>query len=403
MKTLYLDCFSGISGDMMLGTLLDAGADEQLLRAELQKLGLKDEFTLEVQKRKSHGVIATGVSVRLRHGHEGHHHHGRHLPEILNIIQNSGIQKRAADTARAIFNNLARAEARVHGVDVQAVHFHEVGAVDAIVDIVGTAVMLDMLDIGNLCVGPVRTGSGLIRCAHGELPVPAPATALLLQGFEVYAGDESGEFTTPTGAAILATLCQKSEALPPMRLMRTAYGLGSRECKRLNALRVLIGDMSVEETVREGGFIREEIIEMRANLDDMTGEALSFAMQRLLCAGALDVCYAPAVMKQGRPAVVLTVLCEASRQEALLDVLFQNTTTLGVRYERVRRAVLPRKVCEVQTPYGPVRVKYARNNAHPEYQDCARVAERRGISLLEVQRAALEAFFQQKGNPGLNI
>jgi len=384
MRTIYFDCFAGISGDMTLGALVDAGADGEKVSAALATLPVGG-FELSWERVESNGIAATRAVIATK---ESHHHRG--LGRILEIIGASGISGEAKSTAEKIFKRLAEAEAGVHGVPIDKVHFHEVGAVDAIVDIVGAAVAVDLLG-AELCIGsPVRTGFGTVRCAHGEYPIPAPGTAALLKGVPAYAGQFEGEWTTPTGAAILTALCRRFEPLPQMRSERIGYGAGSRRHEALpNLLRVFVGELTEEQA--------NEVTVLEAQIDDMSPEIAGHLQGRLREAGALDCYVTPVQMKKNRPGFLLTIICRPGLRPVLADLLFRESTTIGYRYHTAGREELERSIEEVETPYGTVGVKVARRggrvvNAAPEYEDCLRAAEAAGVPLKTVRDAATGAY-----------
>src|SRR5665213_4116275 len=331
MKICYLDAFSGISGDMTVGALIDAGADEKTLLQSLEALGTGARF--EVEKTKRRGIAASKFRVA---GGDGKTH--RHLKHILEIIAASGIPDRAKRHASAVFQRLGEAEAKVHDVSIEKVHFHEVGAVDSICDIVGACIGFDLLDIGAVYSSPVNVGSGTVKTEHGILPVPAPATSELLTGKPIYARGPSLELTTPTGAAIAATLAIEFGALPPMRVIASGYGAGDYDFpEHANVLRVLIGETSgAEEST--------SVAILEANIDDSTPQVLGYAMERLLEAGALDVTLTPIYMKKNRPATMLSVITAPELIEQLAAVLFAETSTLGLRIVQAERRVLARHI-----------------------------------------------------------
>jgi len=396
MKIAYFDCFSGVSGNMVLGALVDAGLEVERLEAELARLSVPG-YTLEVQAVRRRGLRGTHVEVQVSEvGVE------RHLADVEAIIQESDLPEVVKERSLAIFHRLARAEAKVHGIPVEAVHFHEVGAVDAIVDVVGSVVGLWLLGVEQVYASPVHVGRGTVECAHGTLPVPAPATLELLQGVPLYGRDVDAELVTPTGAAILTTLAEGFGAAPPMQVERVGYGAGSRDLPLPNLLRVSIGTTSAVAD----GYEEDAVTVIEANVDDMNPEWYEYAMERLFDAGALDVFLTPIQMKHGRPGTQVSVLVAEERVPDALSVLFAETTTIGVRFHTVRRWKLRRESAVVETPYGPVGVKIARRgdavlNVAPEYRDCRRVAEERGVPLKEVYQAAVAAArAQEEGREG---
>lgn len=392
MKLCYLDCFSGISGDMLLGALVDAGLDPAALEAELRKLKLAD-WSLEVARVRRGEMTATKLDFKIR---ETHHH--RTWKTIRELIRASELAAPVRERAEAIFGRLAEAEGRVHDVAADEVHFHEVGAMDSILDIVGASIGVEILGIEKVVVSPLNVGGGTVKTAHGELPVPAPATATLLRGAPVYSSGAEGELVTPTGAAVVATLAKQFGSLPAMTVAAVGYGAGTRDPKeRANVLRVFLGE-SAEEHAAESA-----VIVLEANLDDMSPEVGGFVLEQALAAGALDVFYTPVQMKKNRPGLLLTVLCSPERADALTHLLFEQTTTLGVRSYRAERRVLERAIETVETRLGPVRMKLARMNGRllnvaPEYEDCQRLAREKSVPLKEVLAEAQFSYRErQKG------
>jgi hypothetical protein len=376
VRVLYYDCFAGISGDMHLGALLDLGVEEAWLRAALARLPL-DGYALRVGREARGGVAGTRVQVDAAPAARA-----RHLEEILGWIGRAGLPVRAGTLARQAFGPLAEAEAAVHGCPVERVHFHELGAVDAVVDIVGGALALDALGVERVLCSSVELGAGVVRCAHGLLPVPAPATAELLRGVPTRRGGMPFEATTPTGAVLLRTFVDAYTDRPALTVERIGYGLGSREGPLPNALRVLLGQAAPEAA-------REELVELSCNIDDMNPELYGHVMERLLGAGAADAWLAPVLMKKGRPGTLLSVICDPAREAELAGLLLRETTTLGVRRRGVQRTALERELREIDTAYGPVPVKVALHagrplRAKPEYEACRAIAGRLGIPLLEV-------------------
>ena len=383
MRICYFDAFSGISGDMTVGALLDAGAPQDELFAGLHSIGTGAEF--QVEKTKRRGIAATKFHVR---GGEQKKH--RHLPHILEMIQRATISDRAKQNASAVFQRLAEAEARVHGTSLEKVHFHEVGAVDSISDIVGACVALDLLTLEQIWCSPINTGSGTVNTEHGVLPVPAPATAALLEGRPIYARGPAVELTTPTGAALATTLAVEFGALPPMRVVASGYGAGEKEfSEHANVLRVLIGE---SQAVAESTTV--SVIE--ANIDDSTPEVLGYALERLMEAGALDVTLQPVQMKKNRPGVLLSVIARPEERESLTGLIFAETSTLGVRIHSAERRVQQRRVIEVETGYGTARVKVGDSGAFaPEFEDCRRLSLQHGKPLKQVLADVNLAYLKQ--------
>jgi hypothetical protein len=395
MLAIYVDPFSGIAGDMLLGALLDAGLAEARLRQALAALPLEG-YRLAVGREERRGLAAARAEVRLAAGADQPH---RRLADIERLLAAAPLPGAAAATARAVFRRLAEAEAKVHGCAPEEVHFHEVGAVDSIVDIVGACAGLALLGVERVIAGPVPTGSGTVETAHGRLPVPAPATLELLRGVPTRASDEPGELTTPTGAALLAVLAERFGPMPAMTVEAVGYGAGSRQGQRLpNVLRVVLGQL----TDRDGDEEADTVWLLEANLDDAGGEVLGAAAEALFQAGALDVWTVPAVMKKGRPGVVLAALADHGRREAVEETMLRHTPTFGVRRRLVERTKLARETLSVETPYGPVRVKVGRRGravlaVHPEYDDCLRAARAAGAPLAQVVEAARDAWRRAAG------
>ena len=396
MKTIrsaYFDCFSGISGDMALGALVDAGADLRAIEAELRRLGLEG-WKISASKVQRRAIFATHVKVETE---EQHHHRG--LPIILKRIDDAKLAPRAAERARQIFTRLAEAEAHVHQVPVEQVHFHEVGAVDSIIDIVGAAIGFELLGIDEFACSPLDVGAGQVKTAHGLLPVPAPATAELLRGAPTYSSGLQRELVTPTGAAIATTLASRYAEMPSMTLRAIGYGAGSADnAEKPNVLRLLIGERAASEA---GEYWDAPVTAIETNLDDMSPQIYGYFVDKALEAGALDVFSTSAQMKKNRPGLLLTILSEPSNVSKLIDLLFRETTTIGVRTYDVRRKTLAREFVPVSTPFGEVRMKVSRLNgavlnATPEYDDCQKIAAERGVPLKQVIAAAT---FEYQKNP----
>jgi uncharacterized protein (TIGR00299 family) protein len=397
---LYLDCFSGASGDMLLGALLDLGLPLDALRSALGSLALEfGDVGMESVQRA--GVTATRFRLTdaRSKGADGKHAH-YHLKGIVNTIRRSSLSAESQERAAGMFERLAAAEAAIHGTPIDKVHLHEVGALDSIIDIVGVVFGFEYFAIDDIEASPLNVGGGMVECEHGTFPVPAPATARLLEGVPVYGGGTS-ELVTPTGALLVTSYAKAYGPLPPMRLEKTAYGAGDRDPKDTpNVVRILSG----ERTARPGpasadGSRRpdlERIVTIDCEIDDMNPQLFGPLMERLLGAGALDVFYTSVQMKKGRPGTLVTVLASPASREVLTDVLFRESTTIGVRYQEMERCALERTIETVQTPYGPVRFKVARRdgrelNAAPEFDDCELLAAEQGVSIKEVQAAAIRA------------
>lgn len=389
MRALHFDCFSGISGDMTLAALLDAGADLAAVRAAVDSLGLP--VRLDVEKVRKGGFAATQVFVVAPN--ETDH---RHLPDIREILDRANLSDRQRDLAWRIFQKLGEAEATAHGIPVEKVHFHEVGAADSITDIVGSAVALDSLGVERITSRSVPTGTGTVKCAHGVMPIPAPATANLLTGVPLAATAIKGELTTPTGAAILATVVQAWTESPPLTIRSIGHGAGQRELlEQPNLLRVFVGDVAETANPEEV----DTVWVLETNLDDVPAEVVGYCQERLFAAGALDVWCVPIQMKKGRPGVLLSVIAPAERCDAVEAVLFRETATFGVRRYPVQRHKLRREAVTMTTPWGPVAGKRGWRAGvevfAPEYEDCASVAREQGVPLREVYAAVRRAFEQQ--------
>jgi pyridinium-3,5-bisthiocarboxylic acid mononucleotide nickel chelatase len=388
MKAIFFDCFSGISGDMALGALLDAGLGLERLRGEIAKLPL-DGWRLDAE-RTTRGWLA-GTRAHVDAPEQAQHRHLNDIRAILGAA--TGLAPEVAARSLAVFTRLAEAEGAVHGIDAEQVHFHEVGALDAVVDIVGVVAGLWLLGVGQVYASALPLGSGWARAAHGEIPVPAPATLELLARVRapVLADATPVELVTPTGAALLAELARFER--PALRIERVGYGFGRRELARPNALRVWLGELT---TAEQAGDDAEQIVLLETNIDDQSGEQLAYALERLLELGALDAWAQPILMKKGRPATLLSALVPIALEEDACTLLFRETTTLGVRRRLVERATCERELATVETPLGPVRVKRKRWQGHelgaaPEYEDCAALARQHGLPLRVVYALAIEA------------
>ena len=383
MKTLYLDCSMGAAGDMLTAALLELHPDPEDFLRRLNAAGLPHVETRREIVTKN-GVCGSLVTVTIGGQEEEpdgageHHHHRRHLPDIETLLSGLKVSERAKADALTVYRLLAEAESKVHGTAVEQIHFHEVGELDAIADVLAVSMLMEELAPERVIASPVQVGSGTVRCAHGILPVPAPATAELLRGIPFYTGDIPSELCTPTGAALLRHFCSSFGPMPALRVDRIGYGMGKKDFPRLNALRAFLG-----ESEDEG----ETLLELRCNLDDCTGEALGFAQEELLRCGALDVWTVPIGMKKGRPAIELCVLCGEEQRQMMLEQLFRHTTTLGVREFPCRRYALRRSFRMEETVYGPVRIKSAEGfgvrREKPEYEDLARIAREKGLSLYD--------------------
>ncbi|MBI3989537.1 MAG: nickel pincer cofactor biosynthesis protein LarC [candidate division NC10 bacterium] len=389
MKIAYFDCFSGASGDMILGALVDSGLSLEALRAALASLKLTG-IDVKAQRVKKGGLVGTKVDVLTPPGWPHH----RHLSDIVEIIDKSGLDQNVKEDAKGIFQRLATAEAKVHGTDIQEVHFHEVGAFDAIADIVGSAFGIRQLGVERLYASPLNLGSGVVNTSHGRLPVPAPGTAELLKGVPVYSNGIEGELTTPTGVAILSTLVAGFGPLPQMAIERIGYGAGMKElAEQPNLLRLLVG--KAKEIFEE-----DRIAVLEANIDDMSPQFFEPLLEHLFQEGALDVFMTPIIMKKSRPAVKLTILADPHLADACSAIILRETTSFGVRIQEAERRKLRREIIEVQTRFGPIRVKggYAGEGLlilSPEYEDCKQIALSKQVPIREVYEEAKRAAKEQ--------
>jgi len=411
---LYFDCFSGAAGDMILGALLDAGLPLEDLRRALGRLAI-DRDAIWTERVIRAGITATQFCVRgeeppIDHAHDHEratasprssraaqsrsHSSHRSLSEIERLIDGSALLPEGKERAKALFRRLAEAEASIHGTPIDQVHLHEVGALDSIIDIVGTVYALDALGIARITASPLNVGSGTISSAHGLYPVPAPATTLLLKDVPIYSGPQNTELVTPTGALLVSGFAESYGGVPAMRLQRVGYGAGARDFPRSpNVLRVLIGEDERPSSLHTVAVIETEI-------DDMNPQIFGLLIDKLMGEGALDVYYTPIQMKKNRPGTLLSILASPEAREHLTSIVFRETTTIGVRFTEAKRECLDREAIAVETEFGPVTVKVARRNgeilnASPEFEDCARIAAERGRPVKEVQAAAMKAFLDR--------
>ena len=378
MKLLYLDCGMGAAGDMLTAALLELMPNQDAFVEELNGLGIPGiRFTAE--KCEKCGILGTHMKVTV-HGEEedDHHHHHGCLADIRGIVSGLPLPTMVKLDILAVYEEIAQAESHVHGVPVEHIHFHEVGTMDAIADVTAVCLLLHRLAPDKIIVSPVHVGSGQVRCAHGILPVPAPATAYLLRGIPIYGGSIDGELCTPTGAALLKHFATEFGQMPVMKVQAIGYGMGRKDFPRANCVRALLGE--TEAPI-------DAIVELRCNVDDMTGEAIGFALEQLLGSGALDAFTVPVGMKKSRPGVLITVLCREEKKEVMVRLLLKHTTTLGVREFPCRRYALSRTMEVVNTPFGPVRKKvssgYGVRREKLEYDDLAKIAKEQHISLAE--------------------
>lgn len=400
-KLLYFDCFSGASGDMILGALLDAGLPIDELRRALGSLGMTaPRFAIAAERVSRAGVAATKFRVVEEESgghqdHRAHHHHHHTLTDIFGCIDRSALSADGKQRARALFHRLAEIEADIHQIPLERVHLHEVGALDSVVDIVGSVFGLEWLGVDEIVASPLNLGSGTTRCAHGTFPVPAPATARLVAGVPVYQSEPPVERLTPTGALVVTGYATSFGPLPTMRIERIGYGAGERDLEGVpNTLRILVGE-------RDSPAAGDRVIVIEFEVDDMNPQLFGTLMDRLYAAGAHEVFYSAVQMKKNRPGTLVTVVAPPPLREALSAVVFRETTTIGLRHQEVERECLLREVVEVVTPVGMIRFKVARRageivNVAPEFDDCARLAVERGLSVKDVQALALKAYLDRR-------
>ena len=398
MRILYLDCSMGAAGDMLMAALYELLDDKQTFLDTMRGLGLPG-IEISAEPAVKCGITGTHMKVLVHgsealdalhdhlhehaheHSHDHEHHHHTDLHEIEHLLSHLDLPQTVRDDALAVYHRIAEAESKVHGRPVDQIHFHEVGTLDALADVVGVCLLMHLLAPEKVYASSVHVGSGQVRCAHGILPVPAPATALLLAGVPIYGGAIQGELCTPTGAALLTHFVTKFGELPAMRLLKSGYGMGTKDFPAANCVRAMLGEQDAPT---------EEILELSCNLDDCTGEAIGFAMERLLDAGALDVYWTSVGMKKNRPGILLTCMCRPLDREKMVELLFRHTTTLGVRESAFRRYTLSRESKTIQTPDGDIRVKvstgYGVVREKPEFDDLAKIARETGKSLSELQK-----------------
>ena len=389
MRTLYIDCGMGAAGDMLTAALLELIPDKEAFLHRMNHLGIPG-VVVSAEKSVKCGITGTHFSVKVHdteedehihdhtHGHSHNHHHGS-MAEIRSIVSAMPIPTMVKLDIMSVYNEIAEAESAVHGVPVDQIHFHEVGSMDAVADITAVCLLMHELDVDRVVASPVHVGSGQVRCAHGILPVPAPATAHILKQVPIFGGSIRGELCTPTGAALLKHFVENFDDMPVMAVSGIGYGMGKKDFERANCVRVLLG-----ETAKQ----TDEILELNCNIDDMTGEAMGFALEQLMEHGALDAFTVPIGMKKSRPGVMLTVLCKEANKEEMVRLIFRHTTTLGIREKRCQRHILDRRMESVDTPYGKVHRKvssgYGVQRTKYEYNDLARIAKEQNLSIFEV-------------------
>jgi pyridinium-3,5-bisthiocarboxylic acid mononucleotide nickel chelatase len=396
MRTLYFDCFAGASGNMILGGLVALGVDQDALIKELKKLSPVD-ISIYFETVNRSGISATHARVNVPD--EKSH---RHLRVIEKVIDESGVSPTVKDRSKGIFRRLAEAEAKVHGVPVEKIHFHEVGAMDAIIDIVGSCVAFEMLGVERFACSKIHVGSGFVDIAHGKFPVPPPAVSELLTGFQFYSTEIVGELATPTGVAVITTLCERGASIPEMTIERTAYGAGTREYDNFpNVLRMMIGETTTTEKQVD------RLVLLETNIDDLAPQVLGYMMERSFELGALDCWFTPIQMKKNRPAVMLSVLCGADKREVMTKLIYTETTTLGIRVREVERECLEREFVRVETKYGAVDVKIGTSNGAvvnvmPEYDHVRKIAAESGVPFRVVRDAAIAAYNVSKSISAAN-
>ena len=386
MKCLYFDCFSGISGDMVLGALVDLGVPQKYLKEELLKLGIKD-YSISFSSTVRMGISGRRVIVKDLHKKSGHHH--RTYSDIEKIINKSRINKSVKEKSIDIFHRIAKAEAKIHNRKISEIHFHEVGAIDSIVDIVGSAAGIDFLGVDECIASTVPLGSGFVKCQHGTIPIPAPATLEILKGVPVFSSGLKSELVTPTGAAILTGFVKEFKPMPRMKIIKTGFGAGTRVYEEVpNLLRLILGDMDKK---RE----KDRVWVLETNVDDMNSEWTGFLMDRLFEAGALDVLMVPVYMKKNRPGIMIKVICDEKKREELTGIIFRESTTAGVRSYVAERDILRRREGKLKTKFGVLKVKILgeakSERIVPEFEECQKVALKKKIPLKKIYEEIYDA------------
>lgn len=385
MKTLYIDCAMGCAGDMLTAALLELHPDRDGFIARMND-ALGGKAVLSAKPDRKCGVMGTHVTVLINGDEEGeperHHHHHTSVAEITEFIDTVPLADEVKDNAKAVYTHIAEAESRVHGHPIENIHFHEVGSLDALADVLSVCELMHELAPDKVLASPVNVGSGFVKCAHGVLPVPAPATELILRGVPIYSGQIKSELCTPTGAALLKHFAEAFVPMPVLKVERVGYGTGKKDFEAANVVRVLLGETEAE---------CEQIVELACNLDDMTPEELGFTMEELFRLGALDVYFTNIGMKKSRPGVMLTCMCRSDKRDEMLRCIFKHTTTLGVREYVCNRYSLTRSIDTVQTEYGAVRIKtatgYGVKRSKAEYDDLAKLARKNDTTIAEIRKA----------------
>ena len=383
MKILYFDCFSGISGDMIIGSLLDLGLDFKYLGNELKKLKLKD-YKISSKKVIKNGISATKFDVL--ESKNKHHHEEHNINEINKIINNSKLDKEIKDAIKKIFSRIAVAEAKVHNTSINKIHFHEIGAIDTIIDAAGAVIGFNKLGIKKIYCSKLNTGTGFIYFSHGKWHVPAPATAEMLKNVPIYHNNIQAELVTPTGAAIITTLSDSFGEMPSMNLEKIGYGAGTKDLRQPNVLRVFYGDSD-----EDFGNFDDKILVMETNIDNMNPEIFPYVIERLMENGALDAYLTQIMMKKNRPAIKITSLCVKEDIDVLSKIIFEETTTLGIRIFRAERKILQREIKTITTRYGKIKIKISKlngkiKNITPEYEDCVKIARKKKIPLKNIYK-----------------
>ena len=393
MKNLYIDCSMGAAGDMLMAALMELIPDKEAFLSKMNALGIPG-VRVSAEKKESCGISGTHVHVMVdgieegdhhdhdhgHHGHHGHHHSG--LSDIKGIIDSLALPEEVRKDVMSVYEIIARAESQVHGQEMEQIHFHEVGTLDAIADVVGNCLLMHMIKPEYISASPIHVGSGTVKCAHGVLPVPAPATALILQNVPIYGGEIKGELCTPTGAALLKYFVDDFGLMPKMRVAKIGCGIGTKEFERANCLRVMTGEID--------GSRQDEVCELAANIDDMTAEEIGYAIEVLMEKGALDVYAENIVMKKSRPAIKLVCMCRCEDKDDMAALMLKHTTTIGIREYRCQRYTMDRRFEQRKTPWGDVNVKVCEDNGvkkiKAEFEDLARIARKEDLSIFDVKK-----------------